>query len=159
LYTTHVENISAKNGHAKPWSHFKALRELLPAESVRLWTAQIDGITAAALLLLYYNRTVEYFVPVIKHEFRSFQPMSLLIFLAMLDAVKRGFSWWNWGGTWLSQESLLRFKAGFGAQSLPYRYFVIVPPDKLDVIQKLGGRLAVHFPYYYVYPFSRLSSP
>ena len=40
------------------------------------------------------------------------------------DAVERGYAWWNWGGTWLTQEGVLRFKRKWGARERRYRYFV-----------------------------------
>lgn len=65
--------------------------KLLAEESKSDSIASLDGRPVAALLLLYFNRTVEYFAPVIEHEYRSRQPLSFLIWQGMLDAVHRGY--------------------------------------------------------------------
>ena len=62
-----------------------------------VFTAFHDGCPVAALLLFYFNKTVEYFTPVTVHEYRNFQPMSLIVFEAMRDAINRGMTNWNWG--------------------------------------------------------------
>ena len=82
-------------GTAKPWAHFEAIRDAIPASARRLYIARLNGQPVAALLLLYFNRTVEYITPVIKHEYRSAQPLSFLIWHAMQDAIAEGFRWWN----------------------------------------------------------------
>ena len=155
LYDLHVENMEGKK--AKPWSHFEALRKHIPAPWRRIYIAKLDGVNAAALLLLYFNKTVEYFVPAIKHEFRSLQPLSFLIWCSMRDAVTRGYSRWNWGGTWLSQSSLYHFKAGWGATDLPYRYLTRVNPDSFQEIKSSLGEIAGRNPYYYILPFNSVS--
>jgi len=62
-------------------------------------------------LLFYYGKTIEYFTPVFRNEYRSYQPMSLLIYQAMVDGAKAGYERWNWGGTWENQEGVYRFKS------------------------------------------------
>lgn len=156
LFDTHVENLSAIGGRSKPWAHFVAMREALPERSRRLLLAELDGEPVAAVLLLYFNRTVEYVTPVIKHEYRSMQPLSFLIWNAMLDAVREGYRWWNWGGTWITQTSLHHFKAGWGAIDCPYRYCVVASESGLAALRHDRQRVADAFPFYYVYPFDQL---
>lgn len=156
LYDTHADNMAAMAAKAKPWEHFLALRKTIPEEARALWIATCDGEPVAGLLLLYFNRTVEYFTPVVKQEFRPRQPLSFLIYQAMRDAVRKGYRWWNWGGTWASQESLHHFKAGWGARDYPYSYLVTTSETGKSVLKAHKDRLPALFPYYYVYPYSQL---
>lgn len=156
LYQTHLENISAMGGRAKPWDHFMALRHNLPARWRELSVAMFDGKPVSALLLLYFNNTVEYFTPVIKHEYRSQQPLSFLIWHGMVKSVKNGYRWWNWGGTWESQSSLHHFKSGWGANDFPYTYLINTKRDFLKKIKDNIDALQTAFPYFYIVPFSAL---
>lgn len=156
LWQTHTSNIEAIGGRAKPWSHFEALRSRIPPAARRLLIARAGGEPAAALLLLYFGRTVEYLVPTISKELRSRQPLSFLIFHGMLDAVGRGFRWWNWGGTWLSQETLLHFKAGWGAEERPYEYLICATDRMINLARKDLTALGRSFAWYYLIPFGAL---
>ena len=156
LFATHEDNMSALNGRPKPWSHFQALRETIPAASRQLMLAYDSGQPVAAMLLLLFNETVEYFTPVIRHEFRDRQPLSFLIFHGMHQAVTAGYRRWNWGGTWVGQSSLHHFKQGWGAVDLHYSYLITATPDSIHRIESARHQLAQAFPYYYVYPYDQL---
>ncbi|MBR9817212.1 MAG: GNAT family N-acetyltransferase [Rhodospirillales bacterium] len=156
FYETHVENMLAIGGNPKPKSHFTALYEEMPSDSLRLLVAVHEGSPIAALLLLYYNETVEYITPVIKSEYRSMQPLSFLIWHGMLDASRSGFSRWNWGGTWVSQKSLHHFKAGWGATDYPYSYLIKSSIKGRHILAENKNDLGNIFPYYYTYPYDRL---
>ncbi|MEI8394543.1 MAG: GNAT family N-acetyltransferase [Rhodospirillaceae bacterium] len=157
LHRTHVENMSAVGGRAKPFDHFEALQATLPDR--RLSLAVLDGEPVAALLLLHFHRTVEYIAPVIRVEHRSRQPLSFLIWQAMIDAVNRNFAWWNWGGTWVEQTSLHHFKAGWGGVDHPYTYLVIASNNGIHRLEQGGDEVFAAFPYYYIYPRSALPAP
>ncbi len=153
LCETHQENLRALNGRAKPWEHFLAMRHAFPEPMRRLWVAVLDREPVAALLLLYFHRTVEYWVPAIRQEARPRQPLSCLIVHAMEDAVRRGYRWWNWGGTWATQSSLHHFKAGWGAVDRPYAYLVNSTPDGMVFLRRHQATVAGWFPYYYTHPY------
>jgi hypothetical protein len=156
LHATHEANLRAIGGTAKPWSHFAALRDRLPAAWRRVRLATLHGQPVAALLLLYFQRTAEYVTPVVVESFRGRQPLSFLIYHAMLDAVRRGLTEWNWGGTWRSQASLYHFKSGWGARDLPYTYLVN-SADRGARLRQFRDRLSSVFPYYYAYPYDQLA--
>jgi hypothetical protein len=153
LFATHVENMRAMQGNAKPRTHFDALRANVPARWRQLLVTMAGDEPVAALLLLRFNRTVEYLTPVIKHEHRSTQPLSFAIWHGMLHAVRDGFRYWNWGGTWNSQTTLHHFKAGWGAIDRPYRYVVRATPEAQEFWRARRHDVVQAFPYYYVYPF------
>lgn len=156
LYKTHLENMLAIGGKAKPKEHFEALRFIIPNNWRELFIAIKDDKPVAALLLCYFNKTVEYITPVIKYEFRSQQPLSFLIWHAMLRAIEKGYKWWNWGGTWISQKSLHHFKAGWGAIDIPYNYLINVSEEGMLKIKSNIQLLIEAFPYYYIFPFNQL---
>lgn len=156
LYQTHAENMTAIGGKAKPLSHFQVLQSVFPASARRLYVAHLNGQPVAALLLLYFNHTVEYITPVVKLEYRSAQPLSFLIWHAMQDAITSGFRRWNWGGTWTSQKSLHHFKAGWGAEDKPYTYLISSSKRGREVFVANKEKLHELFPYYYTYPYDRL---
>jgi len=153
LHKTHTENLRSIGGIPKPWEHFAAIRQNIPWEWRNIFVALLDGKPVAALLMLYFNQTAEYVTPVIMQEHRSSQPLSFLIWHAMLHATANGFRWWNWGGTWDSQKSLHHFKAGWGAEDYPYSYFISLKPASLVLMKSDLNDLRSAFPYYYLLPF------
>ena len=153
LYETHLENMQAVGGRAKPRAHFDAMRSTIPPQRRRLYVARSQGRCVAAMLLFLFHRTVEYITPVIKVEHRHMQPLSFLIHHATRDAVRDGYLYWNWGGTWRTQESLHHFKAGWGAHDMPYTYLVNVTPESRDHIRANLPEYQRAFPFYYLVPF------
>lgn len=156
LSDVHAENLHALGGKAKPRAHFEALRAEIPCPHRRLTVAWLGDQPVAALLLLAYNGTVEYLTPVIRAEYRSRQPLSFLIWGGMTWAMTKGFTWWNWGGTWSTQTSLRHFKAGWGAVDRPYTYVIGSTLGAVARIRAEIGKIAAAFPYYYVYPHGHL---
>jgi len=156
LFETHVANMRAIGGRAKPEAHFQALRAKLPSAMRRLSVALFDGLPVAAMLLVLFNRTVEYITPVITHDFRPRQPLSFLIWEAMLDVCRRGFQRWNWGGTWINQTDLHHFKAGFGASDHPYTYLVSASERGIALLDSSREDLFGAFPNFYLYPLAQL---
>ena len=120
-----------------------------------IYVANKDGIYISAMLVFYYNNVVEYFTPVVKVEYRSFQPLSLLIFQAMVDNSNKKFKWWNWGGTWLSQDGVYRFKSRFGAIDKEYKYFIKV--NNQDIYNSTKEKLLSEYENFYTIPFDRLT--
>jgi hypothetical protein len=155
LAQTHATNMAEIGGLAKPARFFDLVEKLFKYNTdYRLYIAWLEGVPVAALLLFYFNGTVEYFTPVIIKEHRSSQPLSLLIYHAMTDAVAEGFKWWNWGGTWLTQDGVLQFKRSWGAINMPYHYFTTIADQ--SVLKRSKAELLKDYPYFYVVPFSLL---
>lgn len=155
LYYLHCENIQALGGLAKPRYVFDAIQSTFVYDKeYRIYTAESDGLIIAALLVFFYNKTAEYFTPAVAEQYRSNQPVSLLIFEAMKEAVHRGFKYWNWGGTWLSQSGVYAFKKRWGTVDYPYYYYIH------EFNQSLRGTtpaiLLSEYPFYYVLPFNQL---
>ena len=108
-------------------------------------------IKMGELLVLYYNKTVEYFTPAIVEENRTDQPLPMIIYQAMCDAVKKGFKYWNWGGTWLTQDGVYAFKKKWGSVDLPYYYYTYI--FNKDILQLNKDEVLKNYENYFVYPF------
>jgi CelD/BcsL family acetyltransferase involved in cellulose biosynthesis len=152
---THRQNILAKAGLAKEPRFFETLARVYErGRDYDVWVARHDGQPVAGLLVLYFNRTAEYYTPAVVEEYRSWQPLSLIVFEAMQAAVQHGLLWWNWGGTWASQEGVRRFKERLGAGDRPYHYFTRLFDPSL--LHRRPEDLLREFPHFYVLPFSAL---
>lgn len=156
LVKTHADNMAAIGGRAKPESHFEAMRASLPPEILRLSVCLSDGTPAAAMLVFKVGNVYEYITPVIVQEYRSRQPLTFLIWTAMLEAVKSGYARWNWGGTWVGQENLHRFKKGLGGIDRPYSYLISATETGVAKLRDIKPQLSSLFPNFYVYPYSEL---
>lgn len=155
LSDVHRQNMASIGGLPKPNSFFMSIPEFfLPDIDYTVWVATLDEQPIAALLVFYFNRTVEYFTPVTLDGFRELQPMQLLIHEALKDAAARGYTWWNFGGTWASQSGVYSFKSRWGAEDRPYTYYVTVRDS--SILQFSKDELLVAFPHFFVVPFEAL---
>jgi lipid II:glycine glycyltransferase (peptidoglycan interpeptide bridge formation enzyme) len=121
-----------------------------------VYVGYVDNRPVAALLLFYFNKTVEYFTPVVREEFRSLQPTSLIIYEAMKDAIRDSYDKWNWGGTWLSQGSVYDFKKRWGAAEKRYYYYTRV--YNKEIIGTDKETLIKSYPNFFLLPFNQLQS-
>jgi hypothetical protein len=155
LAAIHRENIEALRGIAKPVDVFLSIRQVFAYDTdYRVYVAEKDGQSVAWLLVFFYHRTAEYYVPAVLDGYRSYQPMSLLVFHAMQDAAQHGCCYWNWGGTWKTQPGVYRFKARFGAVDRPYYYFTQERDRSLRRLKR--EVLLSEYPLCYVVPFDVL---
>jgi hypothetical protein len=157
LETLHVESMTAIGGQAKTPAFFAAVQsQFRPGEDYNLYLARVEGTPVAGLLLFYFGFTVEYYVPAVAVAFRSLQPMAAILRRAMDDAASRGFRLWNWGGSWIEQDSLIRFKSKWGGQRRIYRYWTRL--QRYDLLSISRGDLLSGYPGFYVVPFSALET-
>jgi hypothetical protein len=155
LYSTHHENITSIGGKAKEQKFFNLLETYFEAgKDYNIYIATFEGKRIGALLLFYYNKTVEYFTPAVLTEYRNYQPTSLLIYQAMIDASKQKYSWWNWGGTWLTQDGVYHFKKRFGAIDKKYNYYIKV--NNKEIYYATKKELLSQYNNFYVLPFNQL---
>jgi len=155
LYKTHKENIESINGIAKKESFFKSVFSLVNPKRFKVYIATEKDVKIGGLLLFFYGKTVEYFTPATVNEYRNLQPSSLLIYEAMKDAIKEGYKYWNWGGTWKTQSGVYDFKKKWGAEDKPYFYYTkIINKSILELSQNV---LLKEYPYFYVVAFDKLN--
>lgn len=158
LEKTHNDNMNSIGGLAKGADFFQNVQSIFKAGTdYNLYTAKMNGELIAATLVFYYGSVVEYYTPVIVKEFRSFQPLSLIIASAMLEASTRGYKWWNWGGTWQSQDGVYDFKSKWGTVDINYNYYVTV--NNKDIYNASKKDLLEHYSGVYVVPFNKINEP
>jgi len=156
LYRTHCDNMIGIGAPPKPDIFFnKVQKHLQPNRDYNLYIALKKKIPIAALLLFYAYQKVEYYTPVITHEYRNTQALSALIHQAMGDAVQNGHKIWNWGGTGINQTGVYRFKNRWGAIDQPYLYFTKVLDDSILSLTK--EVLLDEFEYFFTVPFQNLA--
>lgn len=155
LEATHRENMAAIGGRAKPAAFFTALGTMTAGRDWRLYVAERHGQPLAALLTFEAARTVEYVMPAIVESARTLQPTALILGVAMADAAARGFTRWNWGGTWLTQEGVYRFKKKWGADERRYQYFIRLNDPALRT--RSAAELSAAYPWYFTLPYAQLA--
>jgi hypothetical protein len=157
LWNTHKENMEDIGGKAKEKDYFE--KSLFHSDYPwELWIASYKDEKAAAMLLYKYGSIIEYVTPVIKLKYRSEQPLSLLIFEAMKRAIKNGATWWNWGGTWKTQDGVYHFKNRWGAVDKNYYYFIrFSKPEACTTFTNSNKEtLLSYYNYFFTIPFSKL---
>lgn len=155
LASIHEENMSEIGGIPKSRNFFKKLSYYFrPVTDYRIYIAYLGNEAVAALLLFFYNKTVEYYTPVIRKNYRDSQALSAIIFRAMCDASMEGYSWWNWGGTWLSQAGVYRFKSRWGTKDFPYKYLTTI--NNRELLQAQPSELLNDYPLFFTVPFQEL---
>lgn len=153
LHKIHKENILSIGGLPKEERFFNLLnKHFIAGTDYNIYVAYYNNQLISALLIFYYNNTVEYFIPATVAEYRHVQALPLIIYQGMIDASKRGYKWWNWGGTWLSQTGVYKFKRKFGAKDMQYHYHVLLNKKSLLEINKEA--LLDEYRGFYIYPFN-----
>lgn len=154
LYETHVANMRAIGGLPKAEPFFTAIAPTMAGGDWAVFTAFLSGRPIAALLLFYFNKTVEYFTPVIVEDFRGTQALALAIYEAMKDAMARGYANWNWGGTWLTQGGVYDFKKRWCTSE--YRYFYYTRLFDRSVLSQSTMWFQEHYRGFFVVPYKEL---
>jgi len=156
LEEMHRERMENLGGQAKPHEFFTLVPEIFQVgHDYDLYVARRDRAVVAALLVFYCGAAAEYFMPAVRPEHRSSQPTAALVFRAMQDAAARGYRLWNWGGTWPSQEGVMRFKRNWGAADRPYSYYTAVANKAL--LRASAAELVAAYPGFYTVPFAQLA--
>lgn len=160
LHELHVKNMKSIGGIAKSWIVFESIMKNFEYDvDFRVYTASKAGKVVSALLLFYYNKIVEYFIPATLESCKPEQPLSYLIMQAMQDAItEKGCSLWNWGGTWLALKGVYRFKSRWGAIDKPYMYYVREYNTHGSFRDCSSGQLLNAYANFYTIPFSGIDS-
>jgi len=156
LYDEHAINIERLGGVIKPRQHYQNMRTHVPPDRRRLSIAMLDGTPVSAMMVLKFNRTIEYTIPVTRQDYRPMQPMSFLIWRAMLDLIAQGFRFWDWGQSQLTQTSLRQFKASWNGMDRRSSILILAKDEFVDALRADRGAIARTFPNYYLYPFREL---
>ena len=150
LHSEHSQSILSLGGLPKALTVFSALRSSF-GNDCELYIGYANGEPVCGVLIILYAQTIEYFTPVVKDDWRESQVLSALIYRIMLKMIGRGYKQWNWGGTWLSQEGVYRFKKRWGSVDYPYRYYSRKTSESIMRIPRES--LQIDFPFYYLYKY------
>jgi len=153
LYETHKKNMLSIGGIPKELKFFKEIQQTMKKKEWAIFIAKKGEIKIGALLILYFNKTVEYFTPVIVEEYRNLQPLALIVFKAMQDAIELKYNNWNWGGTWVTQKGVYDFKKKWNTIDYPYFYYTKIYNSNVynleieKIINEYPGCFVIPFKY------------
>ncbi len=156
----HKANIEAKGGQFKTMDFFLKAFEMSQAkpETAELAAMFDKGKLIAGIVLFFFNDTVEYHTTCLLDEYRSIGPLNRIIVEKMIDAGMAGYRFWNFGGTWKTQEGVYLFKKSFGAGDRNYYYYTVFFRDVKRVKQMSVKEILKGYPFCYVIPFSELET-
>lgn len=143
-----------------PLKPFEAIDYLVKNSSEKAttntYTAWLNDQMIGALIMVYSPTTASYYLPCSLHEYRSFQPTSLLIKYAMDRSIERGLKFWNWEASPSKESGVFKFKKKWGSLDGTYRIF-IKPFQPREFFSELGQTaISSEFPFFFVFPFNRL---
>jgi hypothetical protein len=155
ISTCHEENMTHLGGRPKPRHFFQNIPNFFPAATFEVRVAKDQGRPVAGLLLFLWEKTVEYFTPVLRAQYRESQVLSALIYSSMLELEARGYETWNWGGTWRTQTGVYRFKSRWDAEDHHYELGTAI--RRKEVLSGWRSHeLMRHYGYFYVWPHEGL---
>lgn len=120
----------------KERSFFEEWRDLPPSvgdPKSRLYVARLGRQRVAALYVRTWRDWVEYVTPVFDLGAREHQPLTAVIFAAILDCACDGFRRWSFGASGADLDGVHAFKQRWGGRDMPYDYHLV----------DLGGAQAV----------------
>jgi lipid II:glycine glycyltransferase (peptidoglycan interpeptide bridge formation enzyme) len=158
LYDMHVENAARGGAPAKPRVFFEKIRQFFQIHrDYDVYAAEYKDKLVAGLLVFYFGRFAEYFVPAVKADYRNLNPMNLIVLKAMANAAQRGVRIWNFGGTRESMSGVYIFKRSFGARDYDYHYFTSVVSDPSNLLALTASEMRSGYQWFYVLPYSMLA--
>jgi lipid II:glycine glycyltransferase (peptidoglycan interpeptide bridge formation enzyme) len=151
LFKIHVDNIKILGGVSKDWKIFKSLYDIyIKNNQCNIFTLKDNNKIICSLLLIYFKDTVYYFIPGVLNNYKPLSVMSSIIFYAMIDSINKGYSYWDWGGSWISQESLIKFKSSWKSNNKEYSYYI----NYSKLINSYSkDEILNNYKYFYVRPF------
>ena len=126
--------------------------------NIKTYIASVDDKIIAALIMIYAGSTASYYLPCSLHEYRAFQPSSFLINHAIKEAVSRSIKYWNFESSPSKDSGVYRFKKKWKSIDGNYKIYLKTYKEK-EFFSSLGKeKISELFPYFFVYPFSKLES-
>ncbi len=155
FYQLHKNSMYAKNGKPKPRTIFSSIQKNFKQHfDYDIFTATKNDIQIGYLLVFYFNEFTEYYMPAYDPEYRDLQSTSHMIWESMLKSLDLNKKNFNFGGTWIGQKDLYRFKRGWNSKDFHYNYYINCNIDRLknldiEIFPKL-------FQDFYVCPYDLL---
>ncbi|OPY67923.1 MAG: FemAB family protein [Syntrophorhabdaceae bacterium PtaU1.Bin034] len=128
FYDLHVRTRKRHGVPPQPLRFFRNLWEVLyPSKTLSLLLARVDGTPAAGVVLLKFKDTVYYKFAAAERRYLVKRPNHLLIWRIVEDALREGYSYLDFGRTFVGDEGLMRWKARWG--TVPRRFEYLHPVD------------------------------
>lgn len=125
--------------------------------NIKTYLAKIEDKLIGALLMIYSPQIASYYLPCSVHEYRSYQPTTLLINHAINECKERGIKIWNWESSPSKESGVFKFKKKWGSSEGHYKIY-IKPYKNPEFYKGMGvNQIQELFPYYFVYPFNQLN--
>lgn len=162
FWNLYLKNCSDYDIPAKPQICLDMiLNNMLPKGLAQFFVAIDSGNNnkvIAGILNLISKKTVSYYIPAYDVNYRTHQPMALLIDHAVNDASKKGCSLWNWESSPSRESGVYNYKKRWGSEESTYKIYIKLIKHN-DEFQKYKKEVFLSkFPYYYVYPFDLLNN-
>jgi hypothetical protein len=158
-YKMHVENAERIGAIPKPKAFLEQLTRFFKIhENYDVYIAEHAERVIGALLVFYFKGFVEYYMPAVRLEYRSVNPTNLMVLKAMSDAVSRGLSVLNFGGTGKTMRGVYMFKRSFRATDYEYNCLTNVLSDATQLLDLTPSDIRKAYEWFYVIPYSALSS-
>ena len=154
LFNIHYENINSISGRTKKKSFFTKIPKYINRDQWTIYQAKKEDKVIANLLVFYCNKTVEYFTPGTIADYRSIQPLALIIYKAMQDAVSKKMLYWNWGGSSPTQLGIYDYKRKWGTIDHNYYYYTAI--NGINLINKKKDFILKEYEGFYCLPFNAL---
>lgn len=151
LAMEHIKAIEAKDGVAKPLSYFTDLKKKYRRDRFEIRICYLDGDPVGGLLNFKTENQIEYWTPVVTETGKKINAIYGLIHNTLEDIVGKKASFLNFGGSWVSQNDLQRFKERFGSEVREYNYHCFVRNEILT--KKTSKDLLTAYPYFFVRKF------
>ncbi|BDQ34709.1 GNAT family N-acetyltransferase [Pseudodesulfovibrio portus] len=149
----HRSSMAALNGTPKPPAFFDCMKgSLHGGAGLKILVAEHESAPCAGLIYSTGGICGEYLVPVYEPEKSSLFGLQLLIYESLLDSRRDGCRFWNFGGTWPSQEGLYRFKRQWAAVDHAYEYHIKVYRPRL--LELGADEILKYYPWFFCYPFN-----
>ena len=157
FYAIYKDNIISKGGSVRDKWFFEKAFEAFPKNTVSLQYILYNEKLIAGIFILYYKNIIQYTQPAIHHDYRHLAATNLLVYKGMEQGALKGYAYYNFGGTWESQNEVYNFKRSFGADDYAYYYFIKTYLDTSDLMKLSPEELEKEYPGFYVIPFRELN--
>lgn len=158
IFAIYSKNCADYGIPLKPKACLKYLIEQASVSaSTKSYVATLEAKIIGALIMIYSPATASYYLPCSIHEYRSYQPATLLINHAIRESITNGLRYWNWESSPSKESGVYKFKKKWGSLDGSYKVF-IKPYKEPAYFKELGAeKINQLFPYYFVYPFNLIS--
>ena len=119
--------------------------------------AYLDNEIIGGLLVFLGNNVLSYYAPAVKEEFKSYQPLALLIHKLINELASRSYKFWNWESSPGIDSGVYKYKKKWNSIVCNYNIYskIFLPKEYFKKI-KNSVEAIESFKYYYLFPFDKI---